>query len=100
MKDSWQHRKKQAGILAAAEQPQSTAAPSHEELIPDAVTMDANPAPAATPPRTPQYTPQVAPRMPTKTAYASDRPACGGARDVAIRQFEQLRREVGAKQGP
>ena len=100
MKESWQHRTNQAGNLVATDPSQSTAPTSHDEPNPHVVIPDAYPAPVAASPRVPQYAPQVAPRSPANAAYGSDRPACGNERDVAIRQFEQLRREVGAKQGP
>ncbi len=108
MKEAWQHRTQQSGNSVPADPtgPATVqdASFAHDSQVGHAVPAPSPPAqpmpqqtPQSAPPSVPQYTPQVAPRMPAVAAYPGDRPACGNGRDAAIRQFEQLRREVGTK---
>ena len=98
IKDAWQHRNAQPGPPAEIKPPSPTVDPPTHKLSPheSAVVPEVSAAPRPSPQHHPQYVPQIAPRMPD-TVYANGRPACGNGREDAIRQFQQLRREVGVK---
>ena len=100
-KEAWEQRNQQTAAPTHAPVPFPVPAPSHEAVErPATTTPNMHTEPVASMAETPPYVPQVAPRLPTDPAFGHSPGRCVGSRDSAVRQFQQLRREVGTKQRP
>lgn len=97
MKDSLQYRTNQLHTVLPANTTEANVALHAAEVRTPSTPSVQHSSPATASVQTPPCTPQVAPRLPANIAYAAASPAGGHARDAAIRQFEQLRREVASR---
>ena len=99
MKESWHRRSSQTRAVDHVQTDSNDTSSNSIAANPPAIANEQPAHLTAAPVRSPKVAPQTAPRFPVNHISNQAHIPSDTARDAAIRQFEQLRREVAAKRG-